>query len=585
MAAMLTPSGGHFLEGVELEWTLTDDVAFINYTDDGVQPAISTYIAYDTLVPPNPFIAVTQDGRGNVVYDGGFPKIYNHNAPAVGTTFSGLPASYKYFHNAINFVSNPVKVGNGVKKMLVLGDAIPSESYSVIGRGGSDFQTSFEVLASSTGYELIIKDRSHYGGSLNPTLQELEEYNLVILMSSVSRRNDYITGAAINNFTTYRENGNGLIFITDHGPVLGSTTDAAKVTSGFFQVANRVIVNFGAWFSGNYNRTPVNVGHIRRTYGDHPLYNGMTDDESISAGGSESRVFVAEYIPYTPDNIPSIDLYEPGVHTVSVLVIMKDGTMVTERYLYTVSTGEVYRYLNADGVPADETIPTFDAMIKFSVDVTVSNIGTMRGGVFKNGLQVGVYEYNGTASDIQWFAGNSETVSVSSNDVIEIRITTPFTYSKPLIAKRIDADVAGRVHTARMCRGLYDGGFADSVKGAVNDARLDLAARLPGVDFEQGVRKGSSMMKVRRFFGNQWSLAPTTAYVYKDDVLMNAGLSTLPTNKVAISASSNTVMFYQNERWQVAVDVGPEDFLGYPRTLTSLIDGEVYNLTPKGIVK
>ncbi len=72
-------------------------------------PAISKYVAYDTLEPPNPFIAVTQDGRGNVVYDGGFPKYYNEKAPFAGT----VNYNKAYFVDAIrlrmtgNGTSNP----------------------------------------------------------------------------------------------------------------------------------------------------------------------------------------------------------------------------------------------------------------------------------------------------------------------------------------------------------------------------------------------------------------------------------------------------------------------------------------------
>lgn len=55
-------------------------MAEVAYTLNGLPPALSEYIAYDTLTPANPFIAVTQDGAGNVVYDGGFPKLYNQYA-------------------------------------------------------------------------------------------------------------------------------------------------------------------------------------------------------------------------------------------------------------------------------------------------------------------------------------------------------------------------------------------------------------------------------------------------------------------------------------------------------------------------
>src|SRR5690606_6360763 len=145
-------------------------------------------------------------------------------------------------------------------------------------------------LATIAGYDLTIKTRAAYPNSqIDCDLDELEQYCCVIVMSSLSTTGSWITDTAAKAFADYRENGSGLIVITDHGPRL-ATLEAAQPTTApqFFGTANKIITQFGAWFSGTYNRSPVNVGFLRRTYGDHPLYNGMTDDESISAGGSES---------------------------------------------------------------------------------------------------------------------------------------------------------------------------------------------------------------------------------------------------------------------------------------------------------
>lgn len=81
----------------------------VSYNVNGLYPALSEYIAYDTLTPPNPFIAVTQDGLGRVVYDGGFPKFYNQELPGTYTNFAQLPPQFKYLHNAINWVLNLIK--------------------------------------------------------------------------------------------------------------------------------------------------------------------------------------------------------------------------------------------------------------------------------------------------------------------------------------------------------------------------------------------------------------------------------------------------------------------------------------------
>lgn len=70
--------------------------------------------------------------------------------------------------------------------------------------------------------------------------------------------------------------------ITDHGPVVDTIEAAAGSNmGGFFGTANALAVNFGTWFSGDYARVPVNIGFIRNTYGDHPLYAGMADSGSL----------------------------------------------------------------------------------------------------------------------------------------------------------------------------------------------------------------------------------------------------------------------------------------------------------------
>lgn len=304
-------------------------LASVAFSINGPQPSISRYIAYDTLTPPNPFIAVTQDGLGNVVYDGGFPKFYNGQSGGLlpTSTFEQMPSQYKYMHNAINFVANPVKIAAGNRKVLFLGDVSAGGSYAVKSTDNTGFRTSFEKLATAMSLQLTIKDIDDYGGTLNPTLAELNQYALVILMSS-SYNLPRISDAAVGAFINYRAAGNGLIFITDHGPDI-PTIEAASVFnySAFFSTANKVIVNFGAWFSGNVDRTPVNVGFLRTNYGDHPLYSGLTNAESMPAGGSESRVFVNDVTSFDATNFYGVQIVNPGVTVVRFLFGYSDGSV------------------------------------------------------------------------------------------------------------------------------------------------------------------------------------------------------------------------------------------------------------------
>ena len=276
-------TGGTFEreEQIDLGWTMAD--------------GSSEYIAYDTLNPPTPFIAVTDDGRGRVVYDGGMLKFTNGRLPTPPTQFSDLPAAFKYLYNAVLWVADPAKVAQGHKRVLILGDSITG--YNVTNyTSGTSFGGSFTRLLDLAGFQYTVKNRGDYPTQeLDVTSDELDECALVILVSAQENtpRPD-ITDQCVSNLAAFRHNGGGFIVITDHGIDL-PTLESAKGEYGYrwFRTANKVVTRFGAWFSGNYSRAPVNVGYIRQNYGDHPLYAGMTDDETIHAGATESRVFVS----------------------------------------------------------------------------------------------------------------------------------------------------------------------------------------------------------------------------------------------------------------------------------------------------
>lgn len=302
----LTPDkpSGYYPNPIVINWVFDAINNSAKFTSGDVPPAISKYIAYDTLTPPNPFISVTEDGRGRVVYDGGFPKFYNgswNNA----VNFAGLVPAHKYLYNAIKWVENKTKWNAGNRSILILGDATSAEGYSIKKTNSADwasFNTTLTGICQVAGYtNIVFKDRSDWpndnpGGTINVRLAELENYALVIFMSTayLDYGNPLITTNCVNDLVTYRENGNGIIIITDHGTVINDFATASDFAgtddNGFFTSGNKIATRFGAWFSGNYDRTPVNVGFLRSTYGDHPLYNGMSNTDSVAAGLSESRV-------------------------------------------------------------------------------------------------------------------------------------------------------------------------------------------------------------------------------------------------------------------------------------------------------
>lgn len=379
------------------------------------------------------------------MYDGGFPKFYNSRAPGIVAP-EQLDASFKYFYNAMRFIENPTKVAAGNRKVLVMGDAISGQSYRVGGTATSDFYTTLSQLASICGYQFTFKERNAWGTQINATLGELEQYCAVILFSTVHQNAGaafLISPECIDAMMTYRENGNGIYVITDHGPVLNTIQEATTGNpGGFFATGNALITGFGAWFSGNYNRTPVNVGFLRSTYGDHPLYNGMTDTESIYAGGSESRVNVATFESVSPEDVGPISVGN-GRTVVQVAAVLTSGEIVTSRAVFWVVSFKVS--FDSSGAIFDNG-QTLDVGVLSIVNL-VSKIvgdpeGPAQGTIFRNGQSIGTLSYDAaTKTSTQTLTGGGSSIIVQDGDEIKVTLSVPLALTSAIIINRFQPDL------------------------------------------------------------------------------------------------------------------------------------------------
>lgn len=450
----LNPAPGFYMDPFVVNGSFDDKTAqYAITTGSSAPPSISKYIAYDTLSPPNPFLAVTEDGRGRVVYDGGFPKFYNSSSYNGATTFAGLNGSCKFLYNAMHWVKNTEKYAQGNRKILILGDCFnDSAYYSVKSTGGDGFRNTLTMVANVAGFTPTFLNCSDWGGNsvgkIDIRLAQLEQYLLVVFFGCHSAGAGggvpSITAQSVNDMVTYRENGNGLIFVTDHGRDYANINeviaDSNPATYGFFKTINNVCVRFGAYFTGDYNRVPVNVGFLRNTYGDHALYNSLDNSESIIAGGSESRVVVTSSVLNNTSASFTHQLV-PGNNFINLLILRKDGTIFTARYTYIVAGDEIIfaSGKNPQGQAVTNAPMVADVtgkLVDFGVRIEPGVLGTVTGEILHNSTRIG--DFMTTSSGTEWitYAGNAGAKPFKNGDTLTVRVVSPLSYDKTVTINR-----------------------------------------------------------------------------------------------------------------------------------------------------
>ena len=433
----LTPEPATYASAQAITLTLSPEFSSVIITTDGTSPTLAKYIAYDTLSTPNPFIAVVQDGRGNALFDGGFPKWYNNLANTAWAEFSQLPAAFKYMVNALGFISNPDKTAQGNKKILFIGDADVGQPYNLKGTDINEFKTSFDVICGIAGYTPTYKTKSDWGGVIDVSYPELDQYCAVVLLSSVYATTKLISDMSVSNISAYREAGNGVFIITDHG--VGA--------DGFYKTANYVAANLGVSFDGNYDRVPVNVGFLRSTYGDHPLYKNLSNDEFIAAGGSESKVIVTPSTTYTSANLPIVNTTNSGLFTIRCLLQRPDGTIATTSSTYAININAPAVFVSdyAGSTVVTTLQPRYSRTYDVYIALDNSGFGETAtlSGLIKHNSEVLCGFMGTTGAPMYAFsgAGNNTIQLASGINSLEIELQMPVKFFKTLTVEAVREDL------------------------------------------------------------------------------------------------------------------------------------------------
>lgn len=465
----LTP--GQYPTGQTLTVTFPPNARRAIITRDDRAPVFSEVLAYDTgpIVPggPNverPFIAVTQDGRGNVMYDGGCPKytngqIRNANGGVFPTTNPGtvdaLYPSQRYLYNAFEFCSNKNKVAKGNRKVLVIGDTftgeadvvtdshynpVPGQAY----QGLNGYRDTLDGIAMAGNWDITYYDVPNGSTPVDFTLEYLEGFVSVIFFSIAPLPNmasSRVTDRFCKNLAVYRAAGSGIAIITDHcGNNYTSLADALARGSAFATDAIKIAAEYGCYFSGNVLRAPILVSEIKRQIGlpgppeSHPLLDGLADDSTIYGGPSESIVVPELYTDGIVDHTAPyvVPMNTVGVYRVNVLVQLDDGSVVTRSLRYVIISPGDIQFHDTHGRVVTASLLTYKRTVDYTVVLGPSITGTLLGKMMVDDVLVGYFQtsMNGTRANTLYypFSGPTTPMPLASGQTLKFVITDPFEY-------------------------------------------------------------------------------------------------------------------------------------------------------------
>lgn len=377
-----------------------------------------------------------------------------------------ISGSFKYSANVLLWIANAAKISRGNRNILILGDSPLGGAYSILGTDGTGLQTSITKLCQAVGLTPTFKVPSNYtSGLLDPTAAELADYTCALVLSSKYTKIGSFSENAINNLIGFRNDGNGLYVITDHGDGFINNIDEAypMAYTGFYASANQLVKHFGAYFTGNWDRTSVGVGYIRSTYGDHPLFATMTDTDKISAGASESQVNVAEYPTVTPTDVKPFSIGF-GKTIIQIAVTLNTGEVVTSKVEYNVVS---FKLTFTDGISTVDNGQTMNIGARNQAMIRIGVAGPhddMTGIVYKDGVRIGTYSNTASGGEVQTLDGQGfGAIKLNNGNVISVTLDAPIEMSASTKIYRFQPDLSGLSNLAEIMRNLrpYRPGLPD----------------------------------------------------------------------------------------------------------------------------
>lgn len=591
---------GYYLGPQVVSLSFDPNLVQAEVTVNAAPPSISKYIAYDDLTPPKPFIAVTEDGNsGRVVYDGGAPKFWNANNPSNAASFFELSPSGKYLYNALRWVRNPVKVIDNSFKVLVIGDMANNAYYDIkpvtTGLDGSGI--AYKNIIEVAGGVATFMNLSDYDGlKLNPSASFLDQFACVILVSMNQGISlPAITEQAVAALVAYRAAGNGLVIHTDHGKDIANIEDTKLPGSGdFFKTANAVTYQFGAYFTGYYDRQPVSVGYLRQNYGDHPLYNNLTDSEFIHAGASESTISIVPNTLKPINQIAPFSLSKEGTNTINVYALDGAGNSVIKSFSYQLQIAEFLTVTSFNPTTGEEAINQSyvgsnpAGQLTFELGINTSSLGNVVGKIYLNDKLVGGFNAINGNTTLGWYCGLLKNLPVKFQDILKLEIVSPVSQTRQYQVLRreippLAQDFLSLPRLMAMCKQVdlfitpYPLSTANSVK-ALSLIVNEFAIR--GAEFPQEKSLPLAVKQFKTFSRNELQVGgEIIAYIFSNFAEFTNWISTNSVALLTAYVMADTGEIYEatstgrNPSFAKIIGLTLKDLYGAPRTLTSTTSG------------
>ncbi|QKE11219.1 putative tail fiber protein [Pseudomonas phage PaBG] len=183
----------------------------------------------------------------------------------------GLPPAFTYLKNIALWSRKP-----GNSKALILCDSATVNQYN-LGTAGMAFGVGMPETLRSVGFDVTMRYLPDMGNKI--TAADLADYGFLVVLSTDHTGVNHATGTSAAVVANWVKNGGGLFIVTDH--------DVFQAT------ANALAAPYNIEFYASVDRSPVSVGQIIASHGDHPAWEGLSC-KSIPAGGSEGAIRIKQ---------------------------------------------------------------------------------------------------------------------------------------------------------------------------------------------------------------------------------------------------------------------------------------------------